>query len=210
MPAKPVVLTGFSGHGLVVADAALLAKMNLRFYADIRESVLNVFGLEYLGNEASDFFDWSIDADFILGIGDNTVRERITKNVIGREKNLLNVIHPSAKVSKHTTIGIGNFISAGAIVNPLASIGNSCILNTGCIIEHECILSDYIHIAPGAVLAGNVSVGYRTFIGANSVIKQGVTIGNDVVIGAGSVILKNIPDGQTYAGNPGKPITKSL
>ena len=56
------------------------------------------------------------------------------------------------------------------------------------------------------MLAGNVFVGERSFIGANSVVKQGVKIGKDVMIGAGSVVISDIPDGKKVVGNPSKSI----
>ena len=39
------------------------------------------------------------------------------------------------------------------------------------------MLEEAVHIAPGAVLLGNVYIGERSFVGANVVIKQGVVIG---------------------------------
>jgi acetyltransferase EpsM len=91
-------------------------------------------------------------------------------------------------------------------VNALVTIGKNVILNTGCIIEHECILEDAVHIAPGAVLAGAVCVGERTFIGANSVVKQNIIIGKDATIGAGSVLITNVLDNEIWVGNPAKRI----
>ena len=91
-------------------------------------------------------------------------------------------------------------------MNPLTTIEEGVIVNTNAIIEHECYLGSFCHVAPGVVLAGNVKIGKRSFIGANSVIKQGITIGNDVTIGAGSVILNDVPNNVTVVGNPGKII----
>jgi acetyltransferase-like isoleucine patch superfamily enzyme len=56
------------------------------------------------------------------------------------------------------------------------------------------------------VLAGNVFVGERTFIGANAIVKQGIKIGKDVIVGAGSVVLSDIPDGKKIVGNPNRYI----
>ncbi|HPN57619.1 MAG TPA: DapH/DapD/GlmU-related protein, partial [Chitinophagaceae bacterium] len=75
-------------------------------------------------------------------------------------------------------------------------------------IDHECIIGDFTHIAPGAVLCGNVKVGRNTFIGANSVIRQGIIIGDNVTIGAGTVVVKDVPDGATVVGNPAKNLVK--
>ena len=63
-----------------------------------------------------------------------------------------------------------------------------------------------MHIAPGAVLAGNVIVQDGAFIGANSVVKQGVKIGRNSIVGAGSVVLGNIEANQVVVGNPARKI----
>ena len=204
---KEVVLVGFSGHGFVVADAAIASNMNLRYYTDKKQITKNPFDLAYLGFEDDlDFVFWDKEYDYILGIGDNLTRSKTADFLITKGVNLLNVIHPSASISAKVQFGVGNFISRNVSVNAMVQIGDICILNTGCIIEHECTIGNGVHIAPGAVLAGNVVIGDNTFVGANSVIKQGVKIGANVIIGAGSVILKDIADNRKIVGNPGEEI----
>lgn len=205
MSDKKIILVGYSGHGFVVADAAIEAGMDLRYYAEKKAVAHNPFGLVYLGFESDESFQgWNEDCDCILGIGDNVIREKVAQLILSKNKRIRNVIHPSASISQKATLGQGIFIARNVAINPLAVIGDFCILNTGCIVEHECIIGNAVHIAPGAVLAGNVSVGERTFIGANAVIKQGVTIGKEVLIGAGSVVLWDVADGEIMVGNPAK------
>ncbi|PZR19831.1 MAG: N-acetylneuraminate synthase [Flavobacterium psychrophilum] len=207
MSDKQSILIGYSGHGFVVAEAAMENGVKIIGYADRVPVSVNPFKLDYLGVEnAVDFSGWDMDVSFMLGVGDNAIRYKLANLVKDKNKNLLTVISKSASVSQSAEIGNGVFINRNAAVNALAKIGNYVLLNTGCIVEHECILGDAVHIAPGAIIAGNVKVGERTFIGANSVVKQGVTIGKDVVIGAGSVIIHDIPDGKKVVGNPGKYI----
>ncbi|RWX02377.1 acetyltransferase [Flavobacterium cerinum] len=207
MSVNQSILIGYSGHAYVVAEAALEIGVDIIGYSDKNPVPNNPFNLEYLGFENNpDFIGWQLAASFILGIGDNSIRQKIAELVITNGKELLTVISKSASVSKTAKIGYGTFINRNAAVNALSIIGNNVILNTGCIVEHECVLGDAVHIAPGAVLAGNVTVGERSFIGANSVIKQGVAIGKDVIIGAGTVIIHDIPDGKKVVGNPGKYI----
>lgn len=200
-----IIIVGYSGHGLVVSDAALASKMKLKYYSEKIIQIKNPFNLLYIGDESKEqFAAWNSKNDFILGIGDNTLRQKIARLILSKNKEILNVIHPTASISDTVLIGKGNFISKNTSINPLAQIGDFCIINTGAIIEHECVIMNAVHIAPGAVLAGNVKIGSRTFVGANSVIKQGITIGKDVIIGAGSVVLTDVEDGKTIVGNPGK------
>ncbi len=200
-----VVIVGYSGHGLVVAEAAIESNLNLKHYSEIKARPINPFILNYLGFDGDESFKgWTGNYNFLLGIGDNKIRENTAKLILSKNKEILNVIHPSASISTWIKLGRGNFISRNVCINPLVEIGNFCILNTGSIIEHECVIADSVHIAPGAVLLGNVCVDKYSFIGANSVIKQGIKIGKNTVIGAGSVILKNVPDNEVWGGNPAK------
>lgn len=202
---KSTILVGYSGHGYVVAETALENGIVIIGYSDKQELKLNPFKLDYLGFEKdNDFVWWRENCSFILGIGDNVLRQNISRLIENKKQIIHTVIHSSASISNSSIIGIGTFINRNVSVNALAICGKNVILNTACVIEHECVLGDAVHIAPGAVLAGNVFVGERSFVGANAVIKQGIVIGKDVVIGAGSVVIKDIPDGEIWIGNPAK------
>ncbi len=200
-----VVLIGYSGHGFVVADTAIENQLNLTAYADITEVKYNPFHLIFLGSEREhNFFEENKGIKFLIGIGDNKIREDVYNFILGNNREVLNLISQSVNISKTAKIGNGTFINKNVSINAFAKIGNNVILNTGCIIEHDCVIGDCSHIAPGAVLAGNVTIGERSFIGANSVIKQGVNIGKDVIVGAGTVVLSDISDGKKIVGNPSR------
>lgn len=205
MPDKnSIAIIGYSGHSFVVLDAAKEMGLNVEYYCERNEVSFNPFEINYLGNEASESFNWNAVDEFILGIGDNRIRQKVADLILSKKKAILNVIHPSAIISNYATFGTGNFIAANVTVNALAKIADNCILNTGCIVEHECVIANGVHIAPGTVLAGNVTVGEQTFVGANSVVKQGIKVGKNCIIGAGSVIVKDIPDDSIVYGNPAK------
>lgn len=202
-----VVLLGYSGHSYVVIEAAELLKFKLLGYCERYPTLNNPYNLQHLGFEGDETFDWNLADKFILGMGENDIRNKLGNLINSKNKQLLNIIHPTAILSRSTKIGQGNFIGGNVIVNALATIGNYCILNTGCIIEHECTISDAAHIAPGAVLAGNVVVGQNTFVGANAVLNQGVRIEKNVIIGSGTVVLNDIIEPySTWVGNPAKRI----
>lgn len=204
---KNSIIIGYSGHGYVVAETAIELGINLVGYSEKDLLEKNPFNLEYFGFEKEkNFRGWKENHSYILGIGNNKLRQEIATYIEQKKKELITIIHSSASISKSVLVGQGTFINKNVSVNSFAIIDKNVILNTACIIEHECIISEAAHIGPGAVLAGNVIVGERTFIGANAVIKQGIVIGKDVIIGAGSVIIENIPDGKKIVGNPGRII----
>lgn len=207
MSDKKIILVGYSGHAYVVAETILENGFDIEGYSDREKAISNPYNFKYLGFENNDdFIGWVSDFSFVLGIGNNKLRQNIANLIEDKGKTVQTIIHKTAHVSKNAVIGSGSFINKNVLVNSFAKIGKNVILNTGCIIEHECVLKDAVHIGPGAVLAGNVNIGERSFVGANSVIKQGVVIGKDVVIGAGSVIIRDIPDGKKVVGNPGRII----
>jgi sugar O-acyltransferase (sialic acid O-acetyltransferase NeuD family) len=194
-------IIGYSGHSFICIEMAQINKMNIIGYYDQNEKIINPFNLSYLGDEENA----PKELELFIAIGNNKVRESIFNKLILLNKSLnVTLIHPSSIISNSSIIGPLSLLAAGVIINPLAEIGKGCIINTSSIIEHECKIEQFSHIAPGAVLAGNVQIGSSSFIGANSVIKQGVKIGKNVIVGAGTVVLNDVPDNCTIVGNPGK------
>jgi sugar O-acyltransferase (sialic acid O-acetyltransferase NeuD family) len=202
---KKVILIGYSGHAYVVADIAIENQCEIIGYTEKSRVKNNPFNLNYAGYEKeTDFFENKKDVEFIIGIGDNSIRKRIYNLIVSKNIGVTTLISNNASISEYARIGKGVFINKNVSINAFAKIGNNVILNTACIIEHDCVIGDSVHIAPGAVIAGNVTIGERSFVGANSVIKQGVIIGKDVIIGAGSVVINNITDSKKIAGNPSR------
>lgn len=203
-----IAIVGYSGHALVVLESAKHMGLFVDFYTERKIVPFNPFSLTYLGDEGDEYFEWNRLDAFILGIGDNRLRDKIAQRIKGMGKAICNVIHPSSTVSIWAQMGTGNYIAPQVALNAFAQIGDNCILNTGSIVEHECKLGSSVHLAPGAVLAGNVSVGDLTFIGANAVVKQGLNIGKNVTVGAGAVVIEDIPDNTIFVGNPAREIKK--
>lgn len=202
-----VILLGYSGHGYVVLEAALLNGVEILGYGEKMEVSNDPFSLKYLGDESLESFKyWASPKNYILGIGDNNTRTKVAQRVLEHGGNCMTVTHPDSSISKMSSIGLGTFIARNVSVNPLVHIGNFVILNTSCSIDHECKIEDGAHIGPGAVLAGQVHVGPKAFIGANSVVKEGVSIGANAIIGAGSVVIMDVRENEKVVGNPARII----
>lgn len=208
------VIIGYSGHAFVILDILNSLKSNVLGYCDVEPKENNPYKLNYLGKETENVaLDLIRKNTFFACIGDNTIRAKIQNTLASQGLPTINVIHNQAicSPSVHLNHEKGILIAGNATLNAFAKIGKGTICNTACVIEHECEVGDYVHIAPGAVLCGNVKVGNFCFIGANAVIKQGITIGTNVTVGAGAVIVDDIPDNSIIIGNPAKIIkTKEL
>ncbi len=205
---RPVAIVGYSGHAYVIIDILLSAGRLVTAYCDQEEKSSNPYHLEYLGKE-SDSIHRLKEYDYFACVGHNGIREKIHNNLSNLIGNPINAIHPRAVVSSSVKIGDGVMIAANATINPLVDIGRGVICNTSSSIDHECVIGDFSHIAPGAVLCGNVRVGRKSFIGAGAVIRQGIVIGDNVMVGAGAVVIRDVPDNTTVVGNPQRVLSEA-
>lgn len=200
---KKDVIIGYSGHAFVVLDILKSCNINVLAYCEHIEKQQNPYNLVYWGYEKnSEVLNNLQNCNVYLGIGSNLIRKNIYYLLHQHNISMPLVIHKNATVSTLAKIDLAAVIMPGVVINSMSTIGKGVICNSSSIIEHECELADFVHIAPGATLAGNVKVGQNSFVGANAVIKEGVVIGSNVIIGAGSVVINNIPDGKKIVGNP--------
>ena len=202
------ILIGYSGHGIVVSEAATLSEIQILGYTEHRKVQINPYNFSFLGDENDPNFNWGNCNSYLLGVGSNTIRERIALCVEKAGAKCLTIVHPNSSLASTAVIGEGTFVARNVAVNPFVQIGKNVILNTSCTIDHECLIGNNVHIAPGATLTGNVIVHDGAFIGANAVVKQGVTIGRNSTVGAGSVVLRNVEENQVVVGNPARILTR--
>jgi len=116
------------------------------------------------------------------------------------------VIHPGAAVHASVLIGPGSVVFAGAVIQPEARVGQHVIVNTGASVDHDCVLGDFVHVAPGVHLAGDVRLEIGAFMGIGSCALPGSRIGAWATVGAGGVVLGEIPPGVTAIGVPARVV----
>jgi sugar O-acyltransferase (sialic acid O-acetyltransferase NeuD family) len=194
-----VILQGGGEHARVVLDCLLSMGAHVIGIFDPKYSG-DLFGVPQLGKYKPDF---SPDAHAIVAIGDNPIRKKVASSTLHR---FTNAIHSSVIKSRFVSMGTGNMVLHGAIIQAQAKVGNHCILNTGSRVDHDCALSDFVHLGPGVTLCGCVSVGEGAFVGAGSIVIPGKKIGAWATVGAGSVVISDIPDYAVAVGNPAKVI----
>lgn len=206
---KTLAVIGASGHGKVVADAALRSGWDAIAFFDDAWPNLTETGIWRVLGDVGEFrrLYEQFDGAFVA-IGDNAVRLRIHRELHTFGADLVTVIHPSAVVSEYAEIGSGCAIFANAVVSPFARIGHACIVNTAASIDHDCELADGVHVSPGGRLGGNVRVGESVWVGIGANVKHGTAIGNGAIIGAGAAVIEDVAAGITVVGVPAAPIER--
>jgi sugar O-acyltransferase (sialic acid O-acetyltransferase NeuD family) len=105
------------------------------------------------------------------------------------------LVDPRSTVAESASVAAGAQIFSGAQVCPAATIGKGAIVNTSAVVSHDCAIGDYVHLAPGCLLAGEVTVGHGTLVGMGVTTPVGIRIGAGVIVGNGAVLLGDVPDG---------------
>ncbi len=201
---RKLLIIGSGGHGRVIADIAMqLKRWKEIAFLDDDENIKSSMGFRVIGKsyEALNFIQ---EYDLFVAIGNRVIREKMHQKIKAEGCIMPTLVHPSAIIGTQVQIGEGTVIMAGVVINCCSKIGDGCILNTAASIDHDCIIDDYVHISPGAKVAGTVSIGRGTWIGIGAIVSNNIGISKNVVVGAGAVVIKNIQAPGVYIGVPAR------
>lgn len=133
-------------------------------------------------------------------------RKNIIKKIEDKSLGFINLIHPTAYVSKMAQLSKGICIAPMSVINVNVKIGAHAIINSNCNISHDCILGNYTTLSPSVTLAGGVILADGVFVGAGATILPDVKIGENAIIGAGACVISDVPANCTVVGVPAKII----
>jgi sugar O-acyltransferase (sialic acid O-acetyltransferase NeuD family) len=200
---RPLIL-GASGHGRVVADiASRLNRYEQIAFLDDDEGKTSALDHPVLGTVAT-VDRYLEDFDVFVAVGDNQVRQRLQLGLQARSASLATLVHPSAVLGSQVSLGAGTAVMAGAVINCGSVVGRGCIINTSASLDHDNVLEDFVHISPGAHLAGTVHVGEGTWIGIGACVINNLRLAGGCRIGAGAVVISDIVERGTYVGIPAR------
>ncbi|MET3319938.1 UNVERIFIED_ORG: sugar O-acyltransferase (sialic acid O-acetyltransferase NeuD family) [Peribacillus simplex] len=202
-----LLIIGASGHGKVIADIAVkMNKWQSIAFLDDNENIKSSMGIEVIG-KSTDVFSHIQNYDIFVGIGDNSTREKVQGKLEAKGVNIPTLIHPTAVIGEKVELAPGTVVMAGVVVNCCTIIGKGCIINTGATIDHDNTIEDFVHISPGAHLAGTVKVGQGSWLGIGSIVSNNINISNGCKIGAGAVVVKDITEYGSYIGIPARRVS---
>lgn len=212
-PILNYIIWGAKGHGMVVRDV-LDNFYNCRLLAVFDnntnlESPYPDVPLLYLRKGFEEWFS-SVDVPsplgFVVAMGGARGKDRLftAEYLTSFGLQPMSFTHPWTSICSDVVLGNGVQIMAGACISTRVHIGDQTVINHMANVDHECILGKGVHIAPGATLAGCVTVQDRVMIGAGATILPNLTIEEDAIVGAGAVVTKDVDAGSVVIGVPAR------
>ncbi|MGK7376366.1 NeuD/PglB/VioB family sugar acetyltransferase [Planococcus sp. 1R117A] len=203
-----ILLIGDSGHAKVITDIVnssgnqVVAKLNDK-YAELFKEDGCWFGPV---SEVHSLIEKE-QAKVIVAIGANSVRRKIVEGLALNADQYATAIHKDAIVSPSAAIGHGTVVMPGAVINAAAIVGDHAIINSRSVVEHDCIAENYVHVSPGATVAGVAKLGEGVLIEAGASVTATKEIGQWSIVRAGSAVIENVGAYTTVMGVPAREIT---
>lgn len=150
-----LLIIGAGGHGQVVAEVASACGYDkIDFLDDQNKCAIGKI------EEFDKYLDQYKEA--FVGIGNNTLRAQLLRQLRDTGYEIPTLIHPTAYVSKSAKIQEGVIVEPKAIVNTHSSIDAGSIISVGAIIDHDVCIGTCCHINAGAiVMAGSCIESYQ-------------------------------------------------
>ena len=119
------------------------------------------------------------------------------------------LLHPTAYVSRMSSLGEGCFIGANSVIGPGAVLGEHVFVNRGVTIGHDTHIGPYSRIQPGANLGGLSRIGRGVTVAIGATLIERLVVGDRAFIGAGAVATSDIANDELVLAVPAK-VRKSL
>jgi acetyltransferase EpsM len=206
---KRVLVWGAGGHGKVIVDALMAGgewEVAGILDEDEKKRGTEVLGVKVfsLGSGVAETARGLDCGRIAIAIGDNYTRFEKLQQARRAGLTPVNVVHPSAHVSRFVKMGEGVTILAGATINPGTTIEDNVCVNTSASVDHDNYLERSCHIFPNATLTGGVRIAEFAYVGSGAVIAPNLSVEKYSYVGAGAVVLANVAEGTMVFGVPAK------
>lgn len=213
MSKEEIYIVGAGTYGEVMHELAELLGYKIMGYYDESEEKLGkeIMRVKVLGKFSELNQNEINKRQFIVAIGNNSIRQKLMTKINKLGGRTPSLIHPTAVISPSAEIGKGVYIHANTHIWTKVKISDYCIISSNVVIAHHTKLGNACLVSTLAGIGASVNLEERCFVGMGSTIVTGVTkIGSDTTIGAGAVVLESLDSNCVYAGVPAKKLRSSI
>ena len=201
---KPYVfIFGTGGHSASITQVVIDLGMQIRAFVDIDPNRIQKEVPTIPVISESDFYSRYNGEAVVIGVGGNSVRQRIATELANNSiDNFPTIIHPTCYIPRACDLASGTIAFPHSKVGCFSKVGRFSILNTGSLMDHQNHIGDFVSVSTGAILAGGITLKNIVFIGAGVTISNDISIGERSIIGAGSTVLTDLPSDVLAVGSP--------
>ena len=132
---------GYGGHGLEVEELARVINLKenrwekIIFVDDAKDKIDNekIFSFEDIISKYS-----PKDIEFMTGIGEPVIREKLYNKVKEKDYNFAILVHPSASVAESAVLEEGTMVAHNAFVSIKAHLFTNALVQPLACVHHEC------------------------------------------------------------------------
>lgn len=203
---QKIIIIGAGGHAAEVDDYI----NHYNNFQDEKNAKLNIIGFiddnpdnykkyeftaPYLGDIKSHNIDFK--CNYIMAIANIDYRRPIIESFIKLGAKFQTFIHPSAWVSKSSSIDNGCVIAPNVNIGPNVKIGKFNMINSRASIGHDTIIGNFNFITPNVCFSGFTEIANENMFGINSATIPNIKVGSNNKIAAGMILDKNVKDNTT-------------
>ena len=202
---EKIIIIGAGGHASEIVE--YIENINLSKYAStVKYDIVGIiddnfqnfskyqYTYKYLGTVTN--HEYQKDISYVIGIANLKYRKNIVEKFLNNGCKFINIIHPTAMISKTANIGVGNVISHNVSIGPMANIGDFNVINSRVTIGHDSSIKDFNFLSPVVALGGNTVLESHNLIGTSACTIPGISIGSSNTVMAGMVLNKSIENNQ--------------
>ncbi len=147
------------------------------------------------------------DELLVMGIGMPRTKLEIAALLDARGAQWLTVIHPTAIIGRHVTLGRGCVLCPRVVLTCDLALGDFVMINIAGSCSHNTRIGDGCTLSSHSDVTGYAQLGTGVFLGSHAAVLPRVRIGNYATVGAGSVVIHHVKTETTVMGVPAKRIT---